>query len=59
MPLPPPHFNVKYIGGTLSNRIATRHFIGLDPKTIEWVYVVQAKRYATRKRLQTFVQANR
>jgi hypothetical protein len=42
MPLPPPHFNVMFIGGTLSNGIATRHFVNLDPKTIDWVYIVEA-----------------
>jgi hypothetical protein len=37
MPLPPPHFNVMFIGGTLSNQVPTRHFVGLDPATIEYL----------------------
>jgi hypothetical protein len=51
MPLPPPHFNVQFIGGTLSNQVATRHFVGLDPATIEWVYIIQARRHATKKEI--------
>jgi len=51
MPLPPPHFNVIFIGGTLSNGIATRHFVSLDPKTIDWVYIIEARRHATKKEI--------
>jgi hypothetical protein len=51
MPLPPPHFNIKFIGGKLSNLVATRHLIGLDPQTIEWVYILQERRHATKKEI--------
>jgi hypothetical protein len=37
--------------GKLSNQVATRHFVGLDPATIEWVYIIEARRHATRKEI--------
>jgi hypothetical protein len=51
MPLSPPQFNIKFLGGQLSNQVATRHFIDLDPARIDWVYIIQAKRHATKKEI--------
>jgi hypothetical protein len=51
MPLPPPHFNIQFFGGQLSNQVATRHFVGLDPATIDWVYIIEARRHATKKEI--------
>jgi hypothetical protein len=51
MPVPPPHFNIKFHGGQISSRVAMCHFIGLDPKTIEWAYIVRAKRRATKNEI--------
>jgi len=54
MPLPPPHFNIKFIGGQLSNHVATRRVVGLNPAHIEWVYIIQAKRHATKKEIACY-----
>ena len=51
MALPPPHFNIQFLGGKLSNQVVTRHFIGLDPATIEWVYIIEARRHAMKKEI--------
>ena len=51
MPVAPPWFNIRFTGGQLQNRAGTRDFIGLDPKAIEWVYIVLAKRNATKKEI--------
>ena len=42
---------ITFFGGKLSNQVATRHFIGLDPTTIEWVYIIEARRHATKKEI--------
>jgi uncharacterized radical SAM superfamily protein len=47
----PQHFNIRFTGGQISNRVGTRHIVGLDPATIEWVYVIQARRHATKKEI--------
>ena len=44
MPVAPPHFNIRFVSGLLRNKVSKRDFIGIDPKTIEWVYVIQGKR---------------
>jgi hypothetical protein len=58
MPVAPPWFNIRFLGGQLSNRVGTRHFVGLDPASIEWVYIVLAKRYATKKEIADLCAAN-
>lgn len=50
--LPPPHFNIKFKAGLLQTWVATRDFKGLDPGTIEWVWIIQPKRYATEKEIK-------
>jgi hypothetical protein len=47
MPIAPPWFNIRFKAGLLRNKVGKRDFIGLDPKTIEGVYVIQGKRRAT------------
>jgi hypothetical protein len=44
--MPSPHFNIRFLR-PISNSVARRHFIGLDPKRIEWVHIVQTKRHAS------------
>jgi hypothetical protein len=51
MPLPPPYFNVFFVGGQLMNHVATRHLVGLDPKAILKVYIVDLRRDATPKEI--------
>jgi hypothetical protein len=55
----PPHFNIRFLGGQLANRVGARHFIGLDPATIEWVYAIQAKRHATKKEIAALCAGKR
>ena len=51
MPTAPPHFNVRFVGGPLRNKVSKRDFVGRDPKTIEWVYLIQGKRRVTDKEI--------
>jgi hypothetical protein len=51
MPVAPPHFNIRFKAGLLRNKVSKRDFIGLDPKSIEWVYVIQGKRRVTDKEI--------
>jgi len=51
MPIPPPWFNIRFKAGLLRNKVSKRDFIGLDPKTIESVYVIQGKRRVTEKEI--------
>ena len=41
----------KYKAGGLCNRVTARHFVGVEPKTIEWAWIVEANRYATPKEI--------
>ena len=41
------YLHVKYKAGGLCNRVTARHFVGVDPKTIEFVWIVHASRFAT------------
>jgi hypothetical protein len=51
MPIAPPWFNIRFVGGLLRNKVGKRDFIGLDPRTIEWVYVIQGRRRVTDKEI--------
>jgi hypothetical protein len=59
MPVAPPWFNIRFVGGLLRNKVGKRDFIGLDPRTIEWVYVIQGKRRVTDKEIALYVRASR
>jgi hypothetical protein len=41
------HFNVKFKSGGLLNRLTEREILGLRPREIEWIYLVEQKRNAT------------
>jgi hypothetical protein len=41
------HYNVKFKSGGLLNRLVANEVCGLKPAEIEWVYLVEAKRYET------------
>jgi hypothetical protein len=41
------HFNIKYKGGALLNRAAARDLKAALPSNIEWVWIVEANRFAT------------
>ncbi len=41
----------KYKNGALCSCVVARHFVGVDPKLIEWVWIVEQKRYATPKEI--------
>ena len=45
------HYNARYVGDMVINRTTARHFAGVDPKTIEWVWIIESKRYATPKEI--------
>ena len=51
MPTAPPHFNIRFVSGLLRNKVSKCDFVGLDPKTIEWVYLIQGKRRVTDKEI--------
>ena len=41
------HYNLKYKTGVLCNRVPPRYFQGEKPDAIEWVWIIELKRYAT------------
>lgn len=41
------HYNVHFRGGGLINRVTARNLCGLGHQDIDWVWVVEEKRYAT------------
>jgi hypothetical protein len=41
------HFNVRYKTGALDHRVGARHFKGVDPSQIGWVWIVESNRRAT------------
>lgn len=41
------HFNVYYQGSGIDHRVGPREIKGLDPVTIEWIYIVEQTRRAT------------
>ena len=41
------HYNVKFKSGGLLNRLTAREIYGLNPREIEWIYLVEQKRNAT------------
>ena len=41
------HYNVQYKNGPLYNRVTARDFAGVDPETIEWVWIGEMARKAT------------
>lgn len=45
------HYNVRYVGGGLANRVTARSLKGTDPKVIEWVWIVEENRHATPKEI--------
>ena len=45
------HYNVRYIGDMVCNRKTARHFEGVKPDQIEWVWIIESKRYATPKEI--------
>jgi len=40
-------YNVQFVSGALLSRATARHFEGLKPEEIEWVWMVNAERRAT------------
>ena len=40
-------YNVQFVSGNLLSRATARHFEGLKPEEIEWVWMVNAERRAT------------
>jgi hypothetical protein len=41
------HFNVKFKSGGLLTRLTAREILGLQPREIEFIYLVEKKRNAT------------
>jgi hypothetical protein len=52
------HFNVCYQGGAVQARATAPAFAGLDANIIEWVWVVEQKRYATREEILTLCKTS-
>jgi len=46
-PLGTVHFNVKFMSGGLLNRLTEREVLGLQPREVEFIYLVEKKRNAT------------
>ena len=45
------HYNVRYLGDVVCTRVTARHFEGVKPDQIDWVWIVEAKRYAAPKEI--------
>jgi hypothetical protein len=43
------HFKVKFRSGGLLNRLTARELVGLTTREIEFIYLVESKRNATRE----------
>jgi hypothetical protein len=45
------HYNIKWVGGVLLNRVSARYSMELRPDVIEWEYCVAEKRELTKKEI--------
>jgi hypothetical protein len=41
------HYDLKYKSGALLNRITAHDMLGIPPQDVEWIWIVEEKRYAT------------
>jgi hypothetical protein len=46
------HFDVKFKSGGLLNRLTEREVFGLQPREIEFIYLVEKKRNATAEEIR-------
>jgi hypothetical protein len=46
------HYNMKYKGGALFNRITIQDLRGIRPSDIAWLWIVEQNRFATPEEIQ-------
>jgi hypothetical protein len=46
------HYKVKFKSGGLLNRLTAGELVGLTPREIEFIYLVESKRYATPEKIR-------
>ena len=53
------HYNLKYKGGALLNRITVQDLRGIRPADVAWLWVVEQNRFASPEEIQVLCKPTR